>query len=134
LIFESGSKLTRIDANALCGCSSLKSIHFPASLQTIDGSALSETRICKITIEEGCCQFSFSDHCLIGGEVRSVVRYFGSDSDVTLNREIEILSPNSFSRCNSISSLSFESGSKLTRIEARALSCCSSLKSICIPA
>jgi hypothetical protein len=38
-----------------------------------------------------------------------------------------------FSRCQSLSTLSFESNSKLDRIEGSAFSGCSSLKSICIP-
>jgi hypothetical protein len=53
LRFESGSKLTRIEAREFYGCSSLESICLPASLQKIDGSALAHTRISMITVEEG---------------------------------------------------------------------------------
>jgi hypothetical protein len=44
------------------------------------------------------------------------------------------LSWSSFSSCNSLWSLSFDSGSKLSRREAKALFRCSSLKSVCVPA
>jgi hypothetical protein len=69
LLFESESRLTRIEANALYGCSSLKAICLPASVEFI-------------------------------GEC-------------------------SFSECTLLSSFTFDSGSKLTQIEAAPFSRCS---------
>jgi hypothetical protein len=64
----------------------------------------------------------------------TVVRYFGNDHNLTLSCEIETLGVGCFSACSGLSSLVFEGGSRLKRIEAEALSHCSGLKSICIPA
>jgi hypothetical protein len=132
--FESGSKLTRIEANALSDCSSLEAICLPASLQKIDGSAFSGTRITGISVEAGNHHFDVSDSFLVDIDRTSVIRYFGSDSTVTLKRNIEILSTGCFSGCQFLRSLDFEPGSHLTRIEARAFSDCFSFKSIHLPA
>jgi hypothetical protein len=72
--FEPGSKLTRIDAEALCGRSLPESFHFSVPLERIECSALSDTGICKITIDEGCCQFRVPDDVVLWFEGRSVIR------------------------------------------------------------
>jgi hypothetical protein len=132
--FESGSKLTRIEQYAFSGCSSLRSISLPASLEMIDGSALLLTGISRITIEDGNRHLRISGNLLLDFEGICVIRYFGTDSTVILSRDIEILGPSSFQCCKSLSSLKFESGSKLRRIGAHALRGCASLGSICLPA
>jgi hypothetical protein len=99
-----------------------------------NGSALALTGISDITVEDGNRHFRVSDNCLLDFDPISVIRYFGSDSDVILKREIAILNTGCFYSCKSLCSLVFESGSQLTRIEANALCGCSSLKSICLPA
>jgi uncharacterized protein YuzB (UPF0349 family) len=53
-------------------------------------------------------------------------------SKIELPRNIEILGSKCFSHCNSLSSITFESKSHLTRIESEAFSY-SSLQSILIP-
>jgi hypothetical protein len=129
LTFESGSRLTRIEARALEGL--LTSLCLPASVQKIDGSALAG--IPHITIEDGNRHFRVSGDFLLDFAGVAVVRYFGFGTRVRLKNEIEIFGTGCFSGCESLSSLAFESGSKLTRIEARAFSGFSSLKSILIP-
>jgi hypothetical protein len=131
--FESGSKLTRIEANAFFYCLSLESICLPATLQKIDPAALSNSGLSKITIEEGNQHFRVSGGCLLAFDGLSVIRYFGRDKNATLSRDIQILGPGCFRYCSSLSSLSFESGSQLTRIEANALYHCLSVKSISLP-
>jgi hypothetical protein len=134
LTFESGSELPRIEPDALCGCSSLKSICLPAQLQMIDSSALVGTGISRITLDDGNRHLRVSGNFLLGSDGISAIRYFRSDSHVALNREIEILGPACFYDSSSLCSLVGETGSKLTRIEASALSGCSLLRSICLPA
>jgi hypothetical protein len=131
--FESGSELTQIEAQALYGCSSLKSICLPASLQMIDGSAFACTDISRITVEEGNRHFRVSGDFLVDFNRSSVIRYFGSDSRVTLSRDIKTIGTGCFSSCNMLCSLFFESGSKLSRIEGKAFTDCPSLKTIVIP-
>jgi hypothetical protein len=134
LTFEPGSKLTEIQTEVLQGCLALKSICLPASLKTIHGSALASTGISTITVDEGNTNFRVSGHFLLDSTGTSVIRYFGSDSNVTLNREIETLGRGCFYACEFLTALNFESESRLTQIEPHALFRCSSLQSICFPA
>jgi hypothetical protein len=60
----------------------------------------------------------------------AVVRYFGSGSKLVLGSDIETLCIESFTLCQLISSVTFDSSSKLKRIEGKAFDCCSSLQSI----
>jgi hypothetical protein len=86
-----------------------------------------------MTVEQDDNHFYVSGACLISSEAMSVIRYFGSDHNVILSREIEILGEGSFFFHKHISWLEFESGSRLTRIESMCFSK-SSIRSICIPA
>jgi hypothetical protein len=132
--FEPGSRLTEIEWDAFCFCWQLKSICLPASLQILHGDAFILSGVSVITVEAGNRNFDVSGDFLMNFEGVTAVRYLGSDRNPTLGREIESLGHGCFSLCSWLSSLSFESGSKLRRIEARAFSDCSELQSICIPA
>jgi hypothetical protein len=130
--FESGSRLARIERRAFYDCSSLKSLFLPASLEFIAGSALATAN--EISVDDGNNRFCVSDHFLLDIEGISVVRYFGSEANVTLHRGIKTLLAESFSDCNGLCSLSFEPGSKLTGIGARAFYSCVLLSSLHVPA
>jgi hypothetical protein len=99
----------------------------------INGLALARTGIVAIIVEEGNSNFRVSGDFLTDLTGVRVIRYFGFDESVTLSRDIEVICEGCFSGCSSISSFTFESDSKLIRIEAEAFSWCSSLRSICIP-
>jgi hypothetical protein len=58
--------------------------------------------------------------------------YYSSLRTICLPASVEFLGKSFFSECTALWSLAFESGSKLPRNRARALSSCSSLKSILI--
>jgi hypothetical protein len=131
--FERCSRLTRIDEEAFSWCESLGPIHLPASLQILPYRAFPQARASQITIEEGSRTFRISGDLLMDAAGVTVIRYYGFDRPVTLGREIETLGVECFSDCSGLLSLVFESGSKLKRIEAQALSH-SGLKSICLPA
>jgi hypothetical protein len=49
-----------------------------------------------------------------------LIRYFGTESNIFIPRDIQILCSSCFSNCKSLSSISFETYSELTRIESRA--------------
>jgi hypothetical protein len=99
----------------------------------IDGMAFAGSAISGITLADGSRHLQVSGAFLLDSEGITVIRYFGSDSNVAVPRNVQILSPGCFySRC-SIHSLIFEYDSRLTRIEANAFSFCALLKLIQIP-
>jgi hypothetical protein len=99
----------------------------------IDGSAFAHTGRARITVEEGNPYFRVSGDFLLGFDGTSLIRYFGSDSTVTVPRDVEILGTGCFCDHHSLCSLLFESGSNLKCVEANAFSGFSGLKSIVIP-
>jgi hypothetical protein len=78
--------------------------------------------------------FIVTDLSLMGFSCLCLLRYFRFECDFTLDATIEVIGVASFARCESLSSFSFESGSKLKAIASRAFEDCSSVGSICIPA
>jgi hypothetical protein len=111
----------------------LKSLHLPASLKIVDGGCLGRTGVSIITVEEGNSHLRVSDYSLMYLNPVSLIQYFGIDSTITLNRDISMICARCFYRNALLSSLTFESDSKLTRIEGEAFWDCQSLKSILIP-
>jgi hypothetical protein len=63
----------------------------------------------------------------------SKVFSFSSLTQIVIPRNVEILSSSCFAFCESLSSIVFESGSHLTRIESRAFYSCSVLDAIVLP-
>jgi hypothetical protein len=90
----------------------------------IDGSTFVDTGISKITVERRNRYFRVSGQFLTDSTGIALIRYFGSEETVKLNRDIEVICRSCFSSCSSVRSLTFESESKLTRIEAKALCYC----------
>jgi hypothetical protein len=118
ITFEPNSQLVQIDERAFCGCSSLKSLCIPASVQMIDATAFINTNITKIEVEEGNTHFSLDGDFLVDFARISLVRYFGVGSFVTIGVHFEWLCPYCFHGCKSIETIAFDPGSKLTRIGA----------------
>jgi hypothetical protein len=129
--FEPNSRLIRIESSAFL-FSSLQSIIIPRNAQFIDGSAFCNVELSSITIENGNTTFVIEQDLLIDIIWHKLIRSFSRSSTVHIPSHIEILGSNCFSYCHSLSSISFESNSQLTRIESNAFSV-SSLQSIVIP-
>jgi hypothetical protein len=130
--FEQGSLLTDIREHIFFKDSSLKVICLPASLQRFDSSALFESDISVITVEDGNQFFRIEEDFLWNIDEFAIVRYLGSSPEIQINPEIRELSRFCFSFCR-FSCVVFESESELDRICESAFEKCSSLKSICIP-
>jgi hypothetical protein len=64
---------------------------------------------------------------------RSLIRYFGRSTAIVIESRIEIVSESCFSKCHSLTSVAFESKSKLKQIEESAFAE-SDLRTIQIPA
>jgi hypothetical protein len=131
ITFESDSHLQRIEESAFY-LSGLKSIVIPHSVEFIDGSAFGGLYLDCISISPGESRFYVRDSFLENILDRSIVRCFGHCQSVIIPSSIEILCKFCFSECKSLSSITFESGSHLQRIEESTFSL-SGLTSIVIP-
>jgi hypothetical protein len=132
--FESGSRFTQIDGSAFRFCPSLRSLDLPASIQSIDGSAFDSDPITCVTIDSSNPYFCVSGDFLICLKGRCIVRYCGVKEDLMIGYSIESLGPGCFHGCSFLVSLSFERGSRLTRIGESAFSNWSRLMAVLIPA
>jgi hypothetical protein len=130
--FAPGSELRRIESSAFSFCYSLRSIFIPSFVYTICGSAFGWS-IREIVVAPDNRHFTVRDHFLLNSDGTSLIRYFGSDSDVTIIQEIVVLCPGSFSYCRTIVNVQFENHSVVQRVESKVFSHCPLLRSISIP-
>jgi hypothetical protein len=131
ITFESNSHLTRIESFAFYG-SSLRSNVIPRNVRFIDGSAFLEVNLSSISIESRNEIFVIENDILIDVIDHKLIRNVSESLEIEISSNIEIFGSNCFSYCKSLSLLTFESNSHLTRIESEAFSW-SSLQSILIP-
>jgi hypothetical protein len=129
--FESNSRLLRIGSNAFA-YSSLQSIVIPSQVQSIDGSAFCGVNLLNCLSECDNPRFIFDQTFLLNVIDHRLIRNLSGLSHITIPCDIEILGSSCFASCRSLSSISFESNSRLMRIESNAFSH-SSLQSIVIP-
>jgi hypothetical protein len=88
--------------------------------------------ISSVRIESGDTIFRVENDLLIDVPHHKLIRNFSTSSSIMIPCQIESLGSFSFSYCKSFSSITFESNSRLTRIESEAFRE-SSLQSILIP-
>jgi hypothetical protein len=136
--FESNSHLTRIESTAFA-YSSLQSILIPRNVQFIDGSAFLDVTLSSISIESGNKIFVVEQDFLIDVLHHKLIRNFSTSWNIEICSDIEILGSDCFSFCESLSSITFESHSRLTpsvrlTVIAEEAFRCSGLLSIIIPA
>jgi hypothetical protein len=112
--------LKRIESSAFSN-SSLESIEIPRNVQFIDGSTFLKSNLKSISIETGHERFLIDRESFVDIIDHRLIRHFGSSSHVDICCDIEILGSFCFSDCKSLSSISFESNSRLKRIESSAL-------------
>jgi hypothetical protein len=106
VIFESGSRLSRIEKSAFSQCESLSSICIPASVETIcEGCFYACRSLSVVTFEAN------SNLCRIEKEAFSRCR---SLSSICIPSRVASLSEDVFFGCGSLSALTFEPGSKLS--------------------
>jgi hypothetical protein len=104
----------------------------PRNVRFIDGSAFCNVTISSLLIESGNETFIIKQNFLIDNVRHILIHNFSTSSHLEIPYDIEILGSSCFSTCESFSSISFESNSRLTRIESEAFSN-SGLQSIVIP-
>jgi hypothetical protein len=86
-----------------------------------------------ISIAEGNRSLRLSGASVVDFAGLSLIFYFGRDWEVTIANGIETLCDSCFDECDTLSSVIFEPGSRLSRIENSVFEGCSFLASICIP-
>jgi hypothetical protein len=134
LVFESESTLTELDDFVFDGCRDLELTELPSSLMKVTGSSLANAAFSSISVDPGNRYLQVIADFLIDITRSKLIRYFGSSSAIILTRSVEIIGSYCFSDCAGLMSLSFETGSKLTRFGRSAFSGCLSLRSIVVPA
>jgi hypothetical protein len=141
--FESGSKLRVIDDGAFQGCRSLGPIGIPAAVERIGDHGFG---IWPEPVNTGCSALT-SVTFESGSHMREIGNgAFAGCSSLTvicIPQAVEVLGKRCFSAkldgdeitgCQQLTTVTFESGSRLRIIGQRAFACCMSLEAICIPA
>jgi hypothetical protein len=133
VIFEHGSRLLRVKSDAFYKCPSLLSICIPSEVRELSGIALVVQNSQVMTIAPGNRWLSMTGDFLTDFQGSSIKRYFGAEQEVRIANHIHKLGFGCFCHCPTVSSVIFESGSRLSRIKSFTFYNCSSLSSICIP-
>jgi hypothetical protein len=131
VIFESGSRLERIEASAF-QWSGLKSIEIPGNVIVVDGSPFDRLSLSSIYVCPNSVRLRIRECLLEDFDGRTIHWYFGSCRSIVIPPSVFVLGKSSFYGCKSLESVTFESVSRLERIEAFAFER-SGLKSIEIP-
>jgi hypothetical protein len=157
--FEAGSQLSTIGSSVFVHCLSLVSVCLPSGIEQIGGAIPIRLKHDFGSINEF---FSLCGDFLLALRCRVIVQYFGEAEEVNIGEvqsnltvlrlgpfsfagnstlksiciplSVEVLCECCFARCENLSDVMFEQGSKLCVIADGAFSNCVSLKSICIPA
>jgi hypothetical protein len=91
-------------------------------VQSIDGSAFCGVNLSNYLIECDNRRFVFDKTFLLDIVDHRLIRNLSGMSHITIPRDIEIVGSSCFRECKSLSSISFESNSRLLRIESDAFS------------
>jgi hypothetical protein len=131
--FAGSSRLKRIGERAFMGCS-LHSITIPALTEEIDGSAFMDCPLITIQVAPENPNFKVEGDLLVTSDGIEIVRYFGHDREIFVDKKVKVLRKSCFECCKDLDGLNFEIGSELGRIGRAALRSCESLSVIEIPA
>jgi hypothetical protein len=119
--FESNSRLSGIESETF-SLSSLQSIVIPRGVRFLDGSAFRNVKLSSLSIENENERFVIQKDCLIDIVDHKLIRNLSISSSVTIPCNIDFFCSSCFSWCKSLHSVTFESNSRLIRIESRAFS------------
>jgi hypothetical protein len=129
--FESGSRLERIEEFAFAS-TRLKSIKIPGSVTSHGVSAFDGRYLNSVSVSPANVRFRVREHCLEDFDGSKIYVFFGSRHSIVIPSSVVVLDKLSFYKRRSLESVTFESGSRLERIEDSAFSE-SGLRSIVIP-
>jgi hypothetical protein len=97
----------------------------PQSVSVIDSSINARDAMThlRMSIEEGNKFICVRGDFILSLDGKRIVQYIGRSGSVIIPADIEILGPQCFTWCRLFSTVSFENGRRLKRIESNALSC-----------
>jgi hypothetical protein len=125
VLFEDGSRLSRIEEGAFAGCWGISEIWLPLSLEAVGPSCWASCkRLERIEFEGG------SRLSRIGSRAFAICSKL---EEIAVPAGVEVIEACAFANCAVLSSVLFEEGSKVRKIEEGAFSGCSALASIFIP-
>ena len=126
--FEEESKLTSIGEGAFYNCQSLTSIVIPNSVTWIGWSAFENCRSLHCNEYGNCLYLGNEDNPYL-----VLVKAKDTIKEATIRENTRFILDDAFVACSSLTSVTFEEGSKLENIGSNAFSGCTSLTSIVIP-
>jgi hypothetical protein len=129
--FDSLSRLQRIERLAFI-LTALTDLVIPGYVSSFAGSAFVGLQLQTFScsgILMTCCIYNYFVQDFSG---RFLIRYFGIDVNLLVDSSIEVICESCFSSCKSLTSVTFDANSRLSRLEKRAFSK-SGLRSIHLP-
>jgi hypothetical protein len=130
VVLEEGSELKQIEDWAFSGVEVAK-FEIPSKCQILNGLSLSVVK--SFTISKENPFLVIEDSFLKSSDRKRLIWYLGSEEQVVVKKEVEVISEGCFSWKRSLKSVVFEKGSDLRRLEREAFAI-TSLDRIVIPA
>jgi hypothetical protein len=130
--FDSNSKLDRIEGNAFLDIP-MANLSLPGSVNFISGFAFIGTNLQSISFSPVSSKFCVLENFLEHIDKSTLIRYFGSDTELQINSRVKIVGDACFSSWTFLQSVTFAPGSQLSQIDRYAFSA-SGLIFINIPA
>jgi hypothetical protein len=132
--FETDSSLRRIGKAVFCGCSSLRSLCLPPSLELMDGGSLQESGVDEIEFEGDDPRFCRSGDFIVNGEGTALIACLDQSAAIVIPSTIESIGVRCFWRRCRVRTVAFANPCRIHRIEKKAFSECIFLASILVPA
>ena len=135
--FEDGSQLTNISSYAFNNCNNLQSIVIPKSVTIFGEDSYGDGY--QFASCSSLSSVTFEDDSQLTNIPAQAFCYCEALQSITIPKSVTTFGENSngqglqFDNCSSLSSVTFESGSRLTNIPSFAFNCCHNLQSITIP-
>jgi hypothetical protein len=127
ITFAVGSQLQYIRSEAFLKCP-LNEVVIPASILEIDSSAFS----IEVWRKSATPLFSIDDDFLLSADSRVIFRYLSSRTELLIGSNTQVIGANAFRKCR-ISSVLFESGTRLREIGSGAFAKCKRFTTFNIP-
>jgi hypothetical protein len=128
-----GSKLSTFGRFAFRYCPLLESIRIPTTARQAIGLAMMDSGLRSVTVDEDDEAFQCCGNFLVDFGAMALIRYFGTESEVSIASDIEAVAAGCFGRCESFWSVEFEADCRVSILGEFAFSDCSVLQSICVP-